>query len=70
MPTETFTLHAGPTAVSPIQLRGHGWSYGTQGDKIVTSIVNFGRFSSQCYDTLNVINQPPGATPMTNIVID
>jgi hypothetical protein len=68
-PTETFTLHAGPTAVSPIKLRGHGWSYGTLGDKIITSI-NIGGVSTSCYDTLNAVNQPPGASPMTNIPIN
>jgi hypothetical protein len=71
-PTETFTLHAGPTAVSPIKLRGHGWSYGTLGDKIVTSIIIAGNsqgVSTSCYDTLNAVNQPPGASPMTNIPI-
>jgi hypothetical protein len=71
-PTETFTLHAGATAVSPIQLKGHGFSYGTLGDKIITSVLNVGQVSTSCYDTLNINSKPPvfGATPMTNITIN
>jgi hypothetical protein len=70
-------LPAGVTYVSGSGVQGtddtgHGFSYGTLGDKIITSVLNVGQVSTACYDTKNINSNPPvfGATPMTNITIN